>query len=332
MNDILNEGVISVIVPVHNGEETIKRCINSILKQKYENIEIIVVDDNSTDSTNDIVKELSEKSANITCIKLTEGSKGVSYARNIGLDIAKGEYIGFVDADDFISENMYDMMLSKLRTLNSDVIICAYSFLYEDGKTVNPTEYLTDAYKASFSTEEALLELMKMDHARFTGHVWDKLYKKEIIGDIKFAEGIHCFEDTLFNVEVMIKANRIDFFNTSLYWYYVNEASVTNSRYNDKIYSSIQALERIEKLDLIKQNEALMTAVQNRIFKECIAQSYASAASPKCEEYIAQFRKILMDRIKNLHTLDLTLKEKMQIFLLVHTKIVYKYMVKRKNN
>ena len=105
MNIGINEGLVSVIVPVHNGERTIKRCVDSILNQNYRDIEIILVDDNSTDLTYDILQDLKNKHANIVCIKLTGGSKGVSYARNIGLRAAKGKYIGFVDADDFISEN-----------------------------------------------------------------------------------------------------------------------------------------------------------------------------------------------------------------------------------
>lgn len=330
MNIGINEGLVSVVVPVHNGERTIKRCVDSILNQNYRDIEIILVDDNSTDLTYDILQDLKNKHANIVCIKLTGGSKGVSYARNIGLRAAKGKYIGFVDADDFISENMYQVMVSKICSLDSDIVVCAYSFVYDNYQVVNPTKYLGSEYEAVFSSEAAILELMKMHNARFTGHVWDKLYKKEVIGDINFVEGIHCYEDTLFNVEVMIKAKRIDFFNDSLYSYYINSNSVTNSQYSDKIFSSIQALKKMENLDFIKKNRVLSMAIQSRIFKECIAQSYMSSASPKCEEYIEQFKKIVLDRIKAFGMPKLTFKEKVQILLLVYSKTLFKCIVQRK--
>lgn len=331
MNTDKRNELISVIVPVHNGEKTIKRCIDSVLRQNYKNIEIIIVDDNSTDSTYDIIKNLVEKNDNIICIKLTEGSKGVSYARNTGLKVAKGKYVGFVDADDFVSENMYCTMVSKLNARNADIVICAYSFVYEDHRILNPTNHLKPDYEVVLSPEDAILELMKVQGARFTGHVWDKLYKKSIIGNIEFVEGVHCFEDTLFNVDVMARAKRIDFFNTPLYSYYINSASVTNSCYNDKIYSSIQALVMMENSEFIKRNAELTAAVQSRILKECVIQSYMSVKSPEWQKYIMKFRKLVLDRIKFASVLNLTLKEKVQIVLLVCFTPIYKGIILRKN-
>lgn len=117
-------GKISVIVPVYNGEKYLDRCINSIVNQTYENIEIIIVNDGSTDNSGAICEKWKEKDERILVIHASNG--GVSRARNIALDFSKGEYVAFVDADDWLSIDMYECMIKAIRQTQADICACSY--------------------------------------------------------------------------------------------------------------------------------------------------------------------------------------------------------------
>src|SRR5699024_4494271 len=121
--------LISVIVPVYNVEKYVRRCIDSICGQTYSNLEIILIDDGSTDSSGKICDEMAAKDGRISVIH--QENKGLSQARNAGLDQAKGEYIAFVDSDDYLSLNMYECLLKSLKENNADVVRCAIKNVYE---------------------------------------------------------------------------------------------------------------------------------------------------------------------------------------------------------
>ena len=123
---------ISIVVPIYNVEKYVKKCIESLIKQTYKNIEIILVDDGSTDSSAEIIDEYANKDSRI--IAIHQKNKGVSSARNTGLKAARGEYIGFVDPDDYVDCQMYEVMVNKLQASLADLVVCGYSKIWESSK------------------------------------------------------------------------------------------------------------------------------------------------------------------------------------------------------
>lgn len=128
----LDNVLISVIVPVYKVEQYLEKCVNSITAQTYSNLEIILVDDGSPDKCGDICDSLAEKDKRIKVIHKMNG--GLSSARNAGIDIATGQYIGFVDSDDFIEPEMYEKLLKLIKQEGTKLAVCAVNYVYEDGK------------------------------------------------------------------------------------------------------------------------------------------------------------------------------------------------------
>ena len=122
----MNDELISIIVPVYNSSATLDKCINSLINQTYKNIEIIIVDDGSIDNSYDICLRYSLNDSRVKLIK--QNNFGVSFARNKGLEICNGKYIGFVDADDYIEKNMYSKLYENLKKTDSKLAICNYYF------------------------------------------------------------------------------------------------------------------------------------------------------------------------------------------------------------
>lgn len=120
---------ISIVVPIYNVEKYVKKCIESLIKQTYKNIEIILVDDGSTDNSVGIIDEYANKDPRVVAIH--QENKGVSAARNAGLKVARGEYIGFVDPDDYVDCQMYEVMVNKLQTGFADLAVCGYLKVWE---------------------------------------------------------------------------------------------------------------------------------------------------------------------------------------------------------
>ncbi len=207
--------LISIIVPIYNTEKYLKKCIESILHQTYKNIELILVDDNSTDSSLDICnKYLKDKRVNVFHIK----KSGVSNTRNYGLKQAKGDFITFVDSDDYIDKDYIKILYDNILYSNSDVSICNYNNIYK-----NKVEKFCKK-NIKFENEGNCLNLL-LEHKYFKGQVWGKLYKKSIIENIKFSSDLDYYEDLLFNFEVFKKVNKVIYDSTPLYNYLYKENS-----------------------------------------------------------------------------------------------------------
>ena len=168
--------LISIIIPVYNGEDTIYRCVNSIQRQTHQNLEIIIVNNASTDHTVQICQQLAEKDARIRFYNCPQ--KGVSVARNLGLDRATGEYIGFVDADDFIEPDMYEYLLNLLQKNHTDISSCNIHYL------AKPSVPALSEF-GPYTGFEALKKCIR-DKAVYVV-VWNKLYTRQSIGTTRFA-------------------------------------------------------------------------------------------------------------------------------------------------
>ena len=210
--------MISVIIPIYNVEKYLKKCIESIINQTYKNLEIILVDDGSTDNSPTICDEYKKKDKRIKVIHKKNG--GLSDARNKGIDIATGDFISFVDSDDYIDLNMYEKLVNEF---NSDVDIVVFGRYVEfPNKTL-----VTCPSDCIMNKENALISL-----ASFKGFdmaAWDKIYKKSIISDLRFPFGKKN-EDYFFTYKVFDKVKAIKTISQPFYHYVQRPDSISRSK------------------------------------------------------------------------------------------------------
>ena len=220
--------LISVIVPVYRVEKYLGECIDSILSQTYENFELILVDDGSPDNSGKICDEYAEKDKRIRVIHKENG--GVSSARNLGLDNANGEYVTFIDSDDFVDKKYLEVLYSTLINFDTDVSVCRASKAINGEYTIYPESFPTKSV-----IEQGTAEFFDFFARYFSlkchmfGSAWRCLFKKSTIGETRFDKNIRISEDLLFVANVIFNSNRIGFINESLYFYRMDNASATSS-------------------------------------------------------------------------------------------------------
>lgn len=238
----MNE-LISVIIPVYNVENTLRKCVESVINQTYKNLQIILVDDGSVDLSSVICDELAQKDDRIVVIH--QKNSGLCATRNNALAVAKGDYIGFVDSDDWITPDMYEYLYNGLIDYDADISACRY-FRVINGKE---TTARCDGETYVFNTDEAIEEIVVNFDLRSV--FWNKLFKKEIFGKVKFPEG-HTFEGTYMMHEVIDQAKKIVMLGDPKYYYVKNPKSII---YNKNISTDVQyALSNIKRYeDLIER-------------------------------------------------------------------------------
>lgn len=242
MKDSTNS-LISVIVPVYNVEKYLERCVDSLLAQTYKNLEIILVDDGSTDRSGEICDKYRLCDDRIIVVHKENG--GLSSARNAGLEIASGEYIGFIDSDDWVDKKMYEVLLQNLVIHNADIsdvdsiTIDHYGFIenkeeridVKDGQNMLKDYFILDKYS-----------------------VCRKLYKKEVIGSDRFPIG-KINEDICTNYKFLKNASRIVKSSLIMYYYFTNPNSITGTMFKEKDFDLLDACK--ELVNETKSNEAL---------------------------------------------------------------------------
>lgn len=223
--------LISVIVPIFNVEKYLEKSVNSIINQTYKNIEIILVDDESPDNCGKICDEYSKKDNRIKVIHKKNG--GLSDARNAGVKIAEGEYILFIDSDDWIENNMIEILYKNIKRYDADISICEFQEESTEG-TILKSKTENKEIKV-FNREEALYELILQDN--ITNHAWNKLYKKKLFEGIKYPKG-KLMEDIGTTYRLFEKSNKIVYQNINLYHYIQRSTSIlgniTEKRINDQ--------------------------------------------------------------------------------------------------
>lgn len=239
------EPLISIIVPIYNAEKYLRQCIESLIKQEYKNIEIILVNDGSQDGSLGICKNFKELDYRILVID--QENQGVSRARSAGIEAANGEYIGFVDSDDFIDPKMYQVLLSKMRTEGSQ---CATLIDY----TVRSPNQSIVKSKGPIDNIEAISELFLL---RFPTSMWAYLYKADLVKDIKLSDDIHFFEDFEFNFKYLKKCKRVSVCKGNYYNYRNNPESINHQDFNAKKLSCLRIYDKIIKDSFVFYNEAL---------------------------------------------------------------------------
>ncbi len=235
----MNE-LISIIIPVYNVEKYIGKCIDSLIKQKYDNLEIILIDDGSSDNSGEICDKYAKKDKRIKVIH--KKNSGQADSRNIGISKASGKYIGFVDSDDYIDKDYYNRLYKTLVKNNADVVTCKYQNVYNDD--YRKEEIGNNIRETILDNQEALKELLL---SQIDNYVWNKLYKREIWENIKFPIGKK-MEDLGIMYLVIKEAKRIVITDYVGYYYRIrpnstmtnlnlqlilNTREMVNKRYND---------------------------------------------------------------------------------------------------
>ena len=214
--------MLSVIIPAYNVEKYIERCVKSVLNQTLKEIEIIIIDDGSKDKTSQICEELARQNGNITYKKVKNG--GCSAARNFGLSLVKGEYVAFLDSDDWIDENMYKDMFQFAKSESAEIVICGFNKLNENGKLLS---------KVNVSTRDSKEDYTDCTTEWFSSPC-NKIYKKDMIekNNIKFLLDIYTGEDMFFNFMCFFFSKKVVSIDKPYYNYFMNSSSVSNNYKN----------------------------------------------------------------------------------------------------
>lgn len=245
------EPLLSVIIPVYKVETFLERCINSVIDQSYNNLEIILVDDGSPDNCPQICEKYALKDKRVKVIHKENG--GQSSARNVGIDNAMGEYLTFVDSDDYLELDAYELLVREAVRNQLDIIGGGYRY-YRPWKREESSKMLEGEYDGNLEilTNVEALHKLYFGEAMFvpiTIMVWNKIYKRSLFEDLKFKEG-YILEDTEFTPKVLHRAKRIGSLNRLVYTYNIHlgidSTSGMGASYK-KIYSGIKMSESVKE-------------------------------------------------------------------------------------
>ena len=281
--------LISVIIPVYNVEQYVERCLNSVINQSYPNLEIILVDDGSTDKSGEICDQYALKDSRIKVIH--EENAGLGEARNRGLRIASGDYICFVDSDDWIEEDYCKELVQAAERTNSDIAICGYNECLKEGKT--PKVKYDDCF--TITGKEILHYTMTANGKYwFNISVWNKLYKREIISELWFKSRV--YEDIMYNAESMYRANKIAYANKCLYNYRINrEGSIISKGFQRKTIEFEMKFKE-ERVEFFKRNNEIKLARDAEavvIHDKLLYYAFMSLSKDNYSEYIKKYKEDL---------------------------------------
>ena len=321
-NQELTKPRISVIVPVYNVEGQVESCILSLINQTYPNLEIILIDDGSTDSSGSICDQYIHTHPDHNIRVFHQVNKGLSVTRNLGLEVATGDYIGFVDSDDQVHPRMYEYMEELIRNQVTDLAIVEFMRFHhvEEIQTMESwrkdarhtaANWRKDAWRtaARLTRTDLLRNLHGLEAMAYTV-VWNKLYKKETLADIRFQPGRYN-EDEMFIYEVYQKIDSAAYSNEALYYYYYNPDSITtNPRYllNEDIFEAYEI--RLKDQHIQQHLNWIYKAYMNRIIKryEQLTEAIYETKQPRRyllrneqKDQFKQHRKNLVHRYRKLY-------------------------------
>ena len=247
--------LVSVIVPVYNVELYLRKCVDSILNQSYRKIEIILVDDGSTDMSGKICDEYNNREERIKVIH--KKNSGLSSARNAGLEIAKGDYISYIDSDDYVNSFFIEELLGLCIKYNTGISCIGYKEFFSDGE--NTVSVISDECKPIIYDDISFIKEI-VDSTKggvITYCVWSKLFRRDIVEGIKFPEG-KTYEDIMYTTVAILRAQQCVFKNEKLYNYRIREGSISKSYHKEgfdvKLLTDRLGLQ-IEQLQYLKNKE-----------------------------------------------------------------------------
>ncbi|MBR6722254.1 Stealth CR1 domain-containing protein [bacterium] len=310
---------ISIIVPVYNVEKYLQKCLDSLVNQTLKDIEIICINDGSTDNSLEILQEYAKKDKRIQIISKKNEGQGV--ARNIGIEHAQGEYLGFVDPDDWVELEMYEQMYNQAKNLNSEIVICDYK-KHQEGTNKNWTPITFEYAKSATQTikldvpcnknieKNLLMESLFVSPC----YSWNKLVKRNLIleNDIRFSN-IKCYEDVIFILKSFIYSNNFSYVNKSFYHYRIRKNSTVRTyenRYKDFIYIT-------EEIKTFLKNQKLLHTMKKNLEYFFVMGTYWQFKSLKKFSSKFLLLKYIIPKLKTSTNIKLFLK----IFSLYYSPI-----------
>lgn len=321
---------ISIIIPVYNSEIYLEKCIESILNQTFKDFELILVNDGSKDNSYEICEHYHKQDSRIKVINKVNG--GVSSARNAGLNVANGKYIGFIDSDDYIHPQMYEILYNKLINTKSDIAICDYKKVYlkDNIETILFDEKIVSKNILKFSNIEALNQFYDKYGMRFTP-MWNKLFKKTLFQNNKFEVG-KCHEDEFIMHKLLYQSEYIIYIPIKLYYYFQSENSIMRKPFN---------ILRLDAIDAYSQRVDFFKEINQKTLEEKALFAYSQEFLIhyfKFKKYFPKsniLRKIKKDynskfyEILKLHYY--TKKEKLLLILFFINPVIYEKLIILKN-
>lgn len=310
--------LVSVIVPVYNVEKYITICVESILRQTYKNLEIILVDDGSTDNSGKICDSYSSKDCRIMVIHKENG--GLSDARNVGIDHAKGDYLILVDSDDYINSKMIEIMLSNAIRFESDIVACEYKKVKDDN---GAEEIKKNVETLRYSNKQTLVKLYSGELSEISFIAVCKLYKREMFGDIEFPVGRY-YEDTFTTHKLINKAKDVVIVREGLYYYRVREGSIIQSSLNEKkIVDGLDADAESMKTFLHVDSELMSLAYKNfchaqfKRYREIEGTDISKNEKKKLQQILVDRFKVEYKRYSKIANLPIKYKIANFIYIIV---------------
>lgn len=255
-----HEELISVIVPVYNAEKYLDRCLSSLVEQSYGKLEILLINDGSTDCSAQICENWKQKDFRIRFY--SQENQGVSAARNLGLEKATGDYVAFVDADDWIDRKMLEKQAKCLEKEGSDIVLCGFVEIYgKNSENISEAVLKTEntGNLASFQKTSSA-QYLTMDVKTYAGEYllqghnrcWSVLFRREAIGQVRFVKGLTIGEDLLFMMDLLPRIYRVSVMEDQDYFYFINESGAMmaefRAKYMDQITCWELAAERVKNL------------------------------------------------------------------------------------
>ncbi|NJE45754.1 glycosyltransferase [Massilimicrobiota sp. SW1139] len=333
--NMLNTDMISVVVPVYNVEKYLEECIESILKQVYTNYEIILVDDGSTDSSGNICDFYALNFPNIQVIH--KNNEGLGMARNTGIERAKGDYITFIDSDDYVDENLLLDLISNIKKCNADVCLGGFKKVSDDKKILFTEQYNMAVYYHNGVTNDIFIKMLgslpnKHDVIRMS--VCNTLFKLSIINkyNLRFlSEREYISEDLLFDLDYYLHANKCILLNNINYNYRYNPSSLTTSYKKDRFNSTIKFFEYLEqRLYYYKFNDESILRMKKMFFvylRSCIKQEKIKVSEKTFFESISNIKNMCnnnyVKKIINTYPYFQLNFKQMFFILLIKLKVYY---------
>ena len=318
--------LISVIIPIYNEETNLRRCVDSVIKQTYTNLEIILVDDGSNDKSGSICDEYVKVDARVKVIHKVNG--GLSSARNAGIDVAQGDYIGFVDSDDWISPIMYEYLLKLLNEKKADVAQIDYIHVSSANQALNEGKGTIECIQDKNEIlKRYLIDGMKVVKSYA---VWTKLYKRECFSNIRFPLG-QLYEDIVTNFDILQNVSCYVISDRVCYYYYKKPESITRSTFVKKDLDYIlvgeQLVERtLDSPDLNKY--ACMTLGRFHFMCICKMIKYGCSTAIDSAKIVDNFIPIIKANATMLLISKMQFGRKILLLLICINKTVTYYLIK----
>lgn len=285
----MNNPLISVLVPIFNSEKELRKCLDSIINQTYENLEIIIVNDGSTDKSGEICDEYQQKDQRIKAIH--QKNRGIASTRNVCLSNATGDYIAFVDSDDSILPDMYRDMLEKSLETNADIVICDFKNVYPEDMPKEDTPVIP--FEEGEISPKKYADKVSGEHCGALSIAWNKLYKRHLFENITYPDGkIH--EDDATIHRICHNCKKIFYMKKTYYLYYKNREGIMHKKFSAERLDSTDAI--LDRINFFSDNE------------------YPDSMIYKCELFL------ISDFISSIRNLDKknkedrkTIKEKLQL-------------------